>query len=123
MNGNGLSIVKRDGSKENLNLDKIHKMVEAACDGINGVSASQVEMSANLSFYDGVTTQEIQDTLIKSASDLISLDTPNYQYVAARLLLFSLRKNLYHRLWEHPKFIDQIKNCIKQCVYDKDILV
>ena len=63
MNGNGLSIVKRDGSKENLNLDKIHKMVEAACDGINGVSASQVEMSANLSFYDGVTTQEIQDTL------------------------------------------------------------
>ena len=92
MNGNGLSIVKRDGSKENLNLDKIHKMVEAACDGINGVSASQVEMSANLSFYEGVTTQEIQDTLIKSASDLISLDTPNYQYVAARLLLFAIRK-------------------------------
>ena len=64
MNGNGLSIVKRDGSKEKLNLEKIHKMVEAACDGINGVSASQVEMSANLSFYDGMTTQEIQDTLI-----------------------------------------------------------
>ena len=58
-------------------------MVEAACKGINGVSASQVEMSANLSFYDGVTTQEIQETLFKSSSDLISLDAPNYQYVAS----------------------------------------
>ena len=126
MNGNGLSIVKRDGSKENLNLDKIHKMVEAACDGINGVSASQVEMSANLSFYDGVTTQEIQDTLIKSASDLISLDTPNYQYVAARLLLFAIRKDVFNTKWKDSKIYPPLKEIVERnieiSVYDKELI-
>ena len=126
MNGNGLSIVKRDGSKENLNLDKIHKMVEAACDGINGVSASQVEMSANLSFYDGVTTQEIQDTLIKSASDLISLDTPNYQYVAARLLLFAIRKDVFNTKWKDSKIYPSLKEIVESNidigVYDKELI-
>ena len=126
MNGNGLSIVKRDGSKENLNLDKIHKMVEAACDGINGVSASQVEMSANLSFYEGVTTQEIQDTLIKSASDLISLDTPNYQYVAARLLLFAIRKDVFNTKWKDSKIYPSLKEIVERNieigVYDKELI-
>ena len=126
MNGNGLSIVKRDGSKENLNLDKIHKMVEAACDGINGVSASQVEMSANLSFYEGMTTQEIQDTLIKSSSDLISLDAPNYQYVAARLLLFAIRKDVFNTKWKdseiYPPLKDIVERNIKYGVYDKDLI-
>ena len=103
MNGNGLSIVKRDGSKEKLNLDKIHKMVEAACKGINGVSASQVEMSSNLSFYDGMSTQEIQDTLVKTSSDLISLESPNYQYVASRLLLFAIRKDVFNTKWKDSK--------------------
>ena len=126
MNGNGLSIIKRDGSKENLNLDKIHKMVEAATDGINGVSASQVEMSANLSFYDGVTTQEIQDTLIKSASDLISLDTPNYQYVAARLLLFAIRKDVFNTKWKDSKIYPPLKEIVERnieiSVYDKELI-
>ena len=126
MNGNGLSIVKRDGSKENLNLDKIHKMVEAACDGINGVSASQVEMSANLSFYEGMTTQEIQDTLIKSSSDLISLDAPNYQYVAARLLLFAIRKDVFNTKWKdseiYPPLKEIVERNIKYGVYDKDLI-
>ena len=126
MNGNGLSIVKRDGSKENLNLDKIHKMVEAATDGINGVSASQVEMSANLSFYDGVTTQEIQDTLIKSASDLISLDTPNYQYVAARLLLFAIRKDVFNTKWKDSKIYPPLKEIVERNieigVYAKELI-
>ena len=126
MNGNGLSIIKRDGSKENLNLDKIHKMVEAATDGINGVSASQVEMSANLSFYDGVTTQEIQDTLIKSASDLISLDTPNYQYVAARLLLFAIRKDVFNTKWKDSKIYPSLKDIVERNieigVYDKELI-
>ena len=126
MNGNGLSIVKRDGSKESLNLEKIHKMVEAACDGINGVSASQVEMSANLSFYDGVTTQEIQDTLIKSASDLISLDTPNYQYVAARLLLFAIRKDVFNTKWKDSKIYPPLKEIVERNielgVYDKELI-
>ena len=119
---NGIKVKKRNGrGMESLNLEKMHKMCEEATKGIAGVSASQVEIQSGIQFYDGITTGEIQEILIRSASDLISLDNPNYQYVAARLLLFSLRKNLYHRLWEHPKFIDQIKTCIKQGVYDKDI--
>lgn len=125
MNGNGLSITKRDGSKENLNLEKIHRMVEAACKGINGVSASQVEMSANLSFYDGVTTQEIQETLVKSSSDLISLETPNYQYVASRLLLFSIRKDVFNTKWKDSKIYPPLKDIvdrnIEYGVYDKDL--
>jgi len=126
VNGNGLSITKRDGSKENLNLEKIHRMVEAACDGINAVSASQVEMSANLSFYDGVTTQEIQETLVKSASDLISLETPNYQYVAARLLLFAIRKDVFNTKWKdskiYPPLKDIVERNIEYGVYDKSLL-
>ena len=117
-------VQKRNGrGKEPLNIDKIHSMVGYATEDITGVSASHVEMNSGIQFYDGINTEDIQQILIKSANDLISLENPNYQYVAARLLLFSLRKNLYHRLWEHPKFIDQIKTCIKQGVYDKDILV
>ena len=101
-------------------------MVEAACDGINGVSASQVEMSANLSFYDGVTTQEIQDTLIKSASDLISLDTPNYQYVAARLLLFAIRKDVFNTKWKDSKIYPPLREIVERNieigVYDKELI-
>ena len=122
MNGNGLSIVKRDGSKEKLNLDKIHKMVEAACKGINGVSASQVEMSSNLSFYDGMSTQEIQDTLVKTSSDLISLESPNYQYVASRLLLFAIRKDVFNTKWKDSKIYPPLKDIvdrnIEHGVYD-----
>jgi len=80
--------------KEPLNIEKIHQMVEFACEDITGVSASQVEMKSGLQFFDGISTDQIQQILIKSASDLISLETPNYQYVAARLLLFSLRKSI-----------------------------
>ena len=89
-----IHVQKRDGSVEPLNLDKVHRMVEAACKDIAGVSESAVEMNSGLQFYDGITTTEIQNILIKSASDLISLETPNYQYVAARLLLFQVRKIL-----------------------------
>ena len=124
MTSKEINVIKRNGrGKEPLNIDKIHSMVGYATQDITGVSASHVEMNSGIQFYDGITTDDIQQILIKSANDLISLENPNYQYVAARLLLFSLRKNLYHRLWEHPKFIDQIKKCIKQGVYDKDILV
>ena len=92
-NGNGIKVVKRgQRGLEPLNIEKIHEMVEFACEDIKGVSASQVEMSSGLQFYDGISTNDIQQILIKSASDLISLEAPNYQYVAARLLLFSLRK-------------------------------
>ena len=100
---NCLKVKKRNGrGTESLNLDKIHRMVEEACKGLAGVSASQVEIQSGLQFYDGITTGEIQDILIKSASDLITIDNPNYQFVAARLLLFSLRKALYGRTRELP---------------------
>ena len=92
---NGIKVKKRNGSIESLDLEKMHKMVDEACKDLAGVSASQVEMQSGIQFYDGVTTGEIQEILIRSASDLISLDNPNYQFVAARLLLFSLRKSLF----------------------------
>lgn len=117
-----LKVYKRSGAEEPLNLDKIHRMVEECCEGLSGVSASQVEMSSGIQFYDGITTTDIQEILIKSASDLISLDAPNYQYVAARLLLFSIRKKIYGRLKEHPSLNDHISNCISIGVYDKEIL-
>ena len=97
-------------------------MVEYACEDINGVSSSQVEMSSGLQFYDGISTDEIQQILIKSASDLISLDNPNYQFVAARLLLFSLRKQIFHRMWDHPKLYDHTKKGVDIGVYDEKIL-
>jgi ribonucleoside-diphosphate reductase alpha chain len=108
--------------KEPLNIEKIHQMVEFACEDITGVSASQVEMKSGLQFYDGITTDEIQKILIKSASDLISLETPNYQYVAARLLLFSLRKSIFRKLWDHPHLYEHTKKCVDLKVYDADIL-
>ena len=120
---NGTKVKKRDGSIESLDLEKMHVMCEEACKNLAGVSASQVEIQSGIQFYDGITTAEIQEILIRSASDLISLDNPNYQYVAARLLLYSLRKSLYGRLWELPNLYDHISNCIEKDVYDSDILV
>ena len=92
---NGTMIVKRDGTKEHLNIDKIHKVVEHACEGLAGVSSSQIEMNANIQFYDGMSTNEIQEVLVRSANDLISLDNPNYQYAAARLLSYGVNKQVF----------------------------
>ena len=115
---NGTKVKKRSGSIEPLDLNKMHVMVEEACKDLAGVSASQIEIQSGLQFYDGITTAEIQEILIKSSSDLISLDHPNYQFVAARLLLFSLRKSLYGRIKEHPSLGDHITECIKKGIYD-----
>ena len=115
---NGTKVKKRSGSIEPLDLNKMHVMVEEACKDLAGVSASQIEIQSGLQFYDGITTAEIQEILIKSSSDLISLDNPNYQFVAARLLLFSLRKSLYGRIKEHPSLGDHITECIKKGIYD-----
>ena len=115
-------VKKRNGrGTEPLDLNKIHVMVEEACKDLAGVSSSQVEMNAELSFYDGITTADIQETLIRSASDLISLENPNYQFVAARLLLFSLRKAIYHKMYETWSFSTQIEHGIKNGVYDPAI--
>ena len=121
-----INVKKRDGSIEPLNLEKIHKMVEEACEGLSGVSASQVEMHSDIQFYDGITTEEIQEILIRSASDLISLDNPNYQYVAARLLLFSLRKQVFNKnVWKEgmPSAYDvALYNATVNKVYDEEII-
>ncbi len=119
---NGTKVVKRNGSVESLDLNKLHLMVEEACKDLSGVSASQVEMQSGIQFYDGITTAEIQEILIRSASDLIDLENPNYQFVAARLLLFSVRKSLYGRTKDHPTFVDHIKKCVSVGVYDAEIL-
>jgi len=118
---NGTMIVKRDGRKENLNIDKIHFVVEHACNNLAGVSSSQIEMNANLQFYDGMTTEEIQEILIRSANDLISLENPNYQYAAARLLLYGINKQVFGR-YEHVTLLDMIKKNIGRGVYDAQIL-
>jgi ribonucleoside-diphosphate reductase alpha chain len=119
---NGTKVVKRSGDNEPLDLNKLHLMVEEACRDLSGVSASQVEMQSGIQFYDGITTAEIQEILIRSASDLIDLDNPNYQFVAARLLLFSVRKSLYGRVQDHPAFVEHIKKCVDVGVYDPEIL-
>jgi ribonucleoside-diphosphate reductase alpha chain len=118
---NGTKVKKRDGRIESLDLEKMHLMVQEACEGLAGVSASQVEMTSGIQFYDGITTSEIQEILIKSASDLIDLENPNYQFVAARLLLFSVRKQLYGRRSQLPNLIDHITSLAYQDLYDKDI--
>jgi ribonucleoside-diphosphate reductase alpha chain len=119
---NGTKVIKRSGNNELLDLNKLHLMVEEACRDLSGVSASQVEMQSGIQFYDGITTKEIQEILIRSASDLIDLDNPNYQFVAARLLLFSVRKSLYGRVQDHPSFVDHIEKCVSVGVYDPEVL-
>jgi len=118
---NGTMIVKRDGTKESLNIDKIHFVVEEACKNLAGVSSSQIEMNANLQFYDGMSTAEIQEILVRSANDLISLDAPNYQFAAARLLSYGLNKQVFGE-YEPISLGEMIKLNIERGVYDGEIL-
>ena len=118
---NGIKVIKRDGAEEPINLEKVHKMVEFACEGLAGVAASQVEMNSGLQFFDGIKTSEVQDILVKSASDLIELDHPNYQFVAARLLLFGLEKAIHGHPDTPPPITEHIERCIKAGVYDPGI--
>ena len=121
-----IRVVKSDGAKVVIDLDKIHKMVEKSCRGITGVSESSVEMNSGLQFFDGITTKEIQKILIKSASDLISLESPNYQFVAARLLLFAIQKQVFNTKWKdaeiYPTLKEIIERNIESGVYNPDIL-
>jgi len=114
-----INVVKRNGESTPLDLDKVHRMVEHACRDLAGVSESQVEMNSNLQFFDKIETKDIQEILIKSANDLISLEAPNYQYVAARLLLFGLRKSVYKTHPDHhPCLKTQLDKGITLGVYD-----
>mgnify|MGYP005714705205 FL=1 len=124
-NGNGIKVRKRDGSLTPLNLDKIHKVVEEACEGLgSGVSASAVEMNSGLQFFDGIETKDIQEILVRSASDLISLDSPNYQFVASRLLLYGVYKQVFGSEWVQglPSVLDHCYTCVEKKVYDSEII-
>ena len=121
-----IKVIKSDGSKVSIDLDKIHKMVEKSCRNITGVSESLVEMNSGLQFYDGITTQEIQKILVKSASDLISLESPNYQFVAARLLLFAVQKQVFNTKWKdaeiYPPLRDIVERNVEKGLYTEDLL-
>jgi ribonucleoside-diphosphate reductase alpha chain len=118
-----INVMKRgERGKEPLNIEKIHEMVEYAVEGISGVSSSQVEMSSGLQFFDGISTDDIQQILVKSAADLISLEAPNYQYVAARLLLYSLRKQVIGKLWDHPHIFEHVKAAVDKKLYDPELI-
>ena len=120
-NTTNISITKRDGRKEPLDINKLHFVVEEACEGLPGVSASQIEMNANIQFYDGMTTKDIQNVLIRSANDLISLETPNYQFAASRLLLYDVRKEA-HGQYEYSPLLKLLLRNVKLGVYDRGIV-
>jgi len=120
-NSSTIKVQKRDGRLEDLDINKIHFVVEEACEGLAGVSSSQIEMNANIQFYDGMTTKDIQNVLVRSANDLISLETPNYQYAAARLLSYDVRKEA-HGQYEYIPLLKLIIRNVRSGVYDKGIL-
>ena len=120
-NSSTIQVQKRDGKLEILDINKIHFVVEEACEGLTGVSSSQIEMNANIQFYDGMTTKDIQNVLVRSANDLISLEAPNYQFAAARLLSYDVRKEA-HGQYEYIPLLKLILRNIRLGVYDKGIL-
>lgn len=116
-----LKVSKRDGEQEPLDLDKIHKVVTWAAEGLDRVSVSEVELRAHLQFFDGIQTSEIHETLIKAAADLISEEAPDYQYLAARLNIFHLRKKAYGR-FEPPALYEHVKRMVEEERYDKHLM-
>jgi ribonucleoside-diphosphate reductase alpha chain len=120
-NTSTIKIRKRDGRLEPLDIDKIHFVVEEACEDLAGVSSSQIQINANIQFYDGMSTKEVQQILVKSANDLISLEAPNYQYAAARLLSYDVRKQA-HGQYEYMPLLKLIVRNIKAGVYDRGIV-
>ena len=117
-----LSVSKRDGRKESLDLDKIHRVIAWAAEGLENVSVSQVELKSHIQFYDGIRTDDIHETIIKAAADQISKDTPDYQYLAARLAVFHLRKKAYGQ-FEPPRLYDHITKLVEDKRYDQHLLV
>jgi ribonucleoside-diphosphate reductase alpha chain len=116
-----IQVTKRNGEKETLNLEKLHRVVFWATEGITGVSASEVEIKSHIQFYHGIQTANIQETLIKSAADLISEETPNYQYVAGRLINYHLRKQVYNNYTPWP-LLDLVRKNVESGFYDAGLL-
>jgi ribonucleoside-diphosphate reductase alpha chain len=114
-------VVKRDGKKEALELDKFHKVVSWACENITGVSQSEIEIKSHVQFYNNISSTDIQETLIKAAADLISEETPNYQFVAGRLINYHLRKQVYGN-YEPICLFDHIKKVVEKGFYDEKLL-
>ncbi len=100
-----IQVIKRDGTRESIDLEKIHRVVHWASQDLENISVSQVEINSRLAFFDGIKTEDIHETIIKSAADLISTDVPDYQYLAARLSIFHLRKKLLNLLLLRRLFI------------------
>ncbi len=118
---NNLFVTKRNGKKELIDLEKIHQVIAWAADGLENVSVSQVELKSHIQFYDGIKTSDIHETIIKSAADLISEETPDYQYLSARLAVFHLRKKAYGQ-FEPPKLFDHVVNMVEAGKYDQHLL-
>ena len=116
-----IKVTKRDGRLEDINLDKIHRVVTWAAEGLQNVSVSQVELKSHIQFYNGIRTDDIHETIIKAAADLISQDTPDYQYLAARLAIFHLRKIAYGE-FEPPLLYDHVKKLTEAGKYDRHII-
>ena len=113
-----IQVTKRDGTREPLNIEKIHKVVEWSCEGLNGVSVSEVELASHVQFYDKIKTSDIHETMIKAASELISEESPNYQYVAGRLINYQLRKEVYGQ-YEPPHLFGHYGRVVLEGYYDK----
>ena len=118
---NNLLVTKRDGTQEPIDLEKIHKVVSWAANGLEDVSVSQVEIKAQIQFYNGIKTAEIHETMIKSAADLITTETPDYQFLAARLAIFHLRKKAFGQ-FEPPHLYKQVQSMVEQGKYDEHLL-
>lgn len=116
-----LLVTKRSGRKESIDLDKIHRVLDWAAEGLSDVSVSQVELKSHIQFYDGIKTSDIHETIIKATADLISSATPDYQYMAARLAVFHLRKKAYGQ-FEPPKLYDQVVHMVGMGKYDRHLL-
>ena len=118
---NSLFVTKRNGKKENIDLEKIHRVIAWAADGLEHVSVSQVELKSHIQFYDGIKTEDIHETIIKAAADLISEETPDYQYLAARLAVFHLRKKAYGK-FEPPALYQHVVKLVEAGKYDQHLL-
>ena len=116
-----INVIKRDGTSESLDIEKLHKVVSFACEDIAGVSVSEVELNSKIQFYNNIKSSDIQETLIKSAADLISETSPNYQWVAGRLINYHLRKQVYGQ-YEPCSLLDLINKNIQKGFYDATIL-
>ena len=121
MNTETMQVTKRDGRLEPIYLDKIHRVVTWAAEGLRDVSVSQVELKSHIQFYNGIRTDDIHETIIKSAADLISEETPDYQYLAARLAIFHLRKIAYGE-YTPPHLFDHVKKMVAMGKYDAHLL-